>query len=114
MRLPRASTESKVALPGPGDDWGAGPTPPPKTPPRRRRRWGWVVFAVLVLAIVLAIVWTVLGYLALRRGVEDANERVDARVKAALTPQDGLLLSNPSNVLLIGIDRGASPGREGR
>jgi LCP family protein required for cell wall assembly len=114
MRLPRASTESKVALPGPSDDWGAGPTPPPETPPRRRRRRGWIVFAVLVLAIVLAIVWTVLGYLALRRGVEDANERVDARVKAALTPQDGLLLSNPSNVLLIGIDRGASPGREGR
>jgi LCP family protein required for cell wall assembly len=60
----------------------------------------------LLLLVVLAIVWAVLGYLAFRSGVSEANERLDDRALRALSPQDGALLSNPSNILLLGADTG--------
>lgn len=85
----------------------------PEPPARRKRRWGWLLLVLVLLAVLLVAVWTLLGYLAFRSGIKEANERLDARVADALTPQDGLLLSNPSNLLLIGTD-GGTKGREGR
>jgi polyisoprenyl-teichoic acid--peptidoglycan teichoic acid transferase len=79
--------------------------------PRRRRRW-LRIGAVLVLVVLLAvIVWSLLGYLAFRSGVEEANDRLDSRAYAALAPQNGLLLSNPTTILVLGTDQG--PTREG-
>jgi LCP family protein required for cell wall assembly len=95
------------------DEWGLGPPAPPEAPRRRRRRWGRIVIVVVLVAIVLVVVWSVLGYLAFRSGVEDANARLDRRAAAALTPQNGLLLSNATNLLLIGTDRGPGRGRDG-
>jgi LCP family protein required for cell wall assembly len=69
---------------------------------------GLVVLLVLLLA---TAVWGLLGYLAFRSGVKDANERLDSRAYAALAPQDGLMLSNPSTILVLGTDEG--PNREG-
>jgi LCP family protein required for cell wall assembly len=85
-----------------------GPKPP--RPPRRanwRRR---ILIAVLILALLL-VAWAVASYLALRSGVKEANERLPPRARAALVPQDGLLLSKPSYFLLLGTDHSRAPAR---
>ena len=79
--------------------------------PRRRRRWLRIALVVVLVVVLLVAVWSVLGYLAFRSGVKEANERLDSRAYAALAPQDGLVLSNPSTILVLGTDEG--PGREG-
>jgi polyisoprenyl-teichoic acid--peptidoglycan teichoic acid transferase len=79
--------------------------------PRRRRRWLRVGIVVLLVLSLVVFVWALLGYLAFRSGVKDANERLDSRAYAALAPQDGLLLSNPSTILVLGTDQG--PTRQG-
>jgi LCP family protein required for cell wall assembly len=62
------------------------------------------VALALLLLLVAVIAWGVTSYLAFSDGVEAANARIDARTRAALVPQDGLLLSNPTIVLLLGTD----------
>jgi LCP family protein required for cell wall assembly len=71
---------------------------------------------VIVLGLVVfTLVWAVLGYLAFRSGIKDANERLSPAAGRALTPQDGLLLSNPSTILVLGADvGGARQGTQGR
>jgi polyisoprenyl-teichoic acid--peptidoglycan teichoic acid transferase len=93
--------EPKPARDGDGYDGAYAPAP------KKRRRWGRKGAAVLLLVIVLAIVWGILGFLAFRSGVKDANARLDPEAKAALAPQEGSLLSNPTNVLLLGADVGS-------
>ena len=64
-----------------------GPAKPPGTP-----RWGRRIgLGALVLAVLL-VVWVVAGYLAVRKGVEQANERLSPAVAASLAAQDGLLV----------------------
>jgi LCP family protein required for cell wall assembly len=84
----------------------------PRKPHRWRRRALWA----LVGLIVLTLVWALLGFLAFRSGTKDANKRLDPRAVRALTPQKGLLLSNPSNILVLGVDVGSKsrPGAQGR
>jgi LCP family protein required for cell wall assembly len=75
-------------------------------PRRQRRRWGlgqWIAFVLLLIVAVL-LVWGVASYLAVRKGVRAANERLDPEVRAVLTRQDGLLLSQPTTILLLGTD----------
>ncbi len=86
----------------------------PVTPiaPPRRRRWPWVVVSVLLLGVILVGVWALLGFLAFRSGVEEANARLDPRTTAALAPQKGSLLSNPTTILLLGADEGKTRGKE--
>ena len=79
--------------------------------PGRRRRWLRIGAVVLLVAVLFVFVWALLGYLAFRSGVEDANERLDSRAYAALAPQNGLLMSNPSTILVLGTDQG--PTRTG-
>jgi LCP family protein required for cell wall assembly len=93
--------DPKRARDGDGYDGAYAPAP------KKRRRWGRKGVAVLLLVIVLAIVWGILGFLAFRSGVKDANGRLDPEAKAALAPQEGSLLSNPTNVLLLGADVGS-------
>jgi LCP family protein required for cell wall assembly len=81
-------------------------------PAKSRRRWVRPVLWMLVGVIVLALVWAVLGYLAFRSGLKDANKKLDPRAERALAPQEGLLLSNPSNTLVLGVDNG-SKSRQG-
>ena len=83
----------------------------PSKPKRRGRRWLKIGLLVIALLIVLVVVWAVLGYLAFRSGVQEANDRLDPQVENALTPGDGSLLSNPRTILVLGTDEG--PGREG-
>jgi LCP family protein required for cell wall assembly len=79
--------------------------------PRRRRRWLRIGLVLVLVLVLLAAVWALLGYLAFRSGVKEANERLDSRAYGALTEQDGLLLSNPSTILVLGTDEG--PNRQG-
>jgi LCP family protein required for cell wall assembly len=97
----RDSTDGSVQYPGPQ---------PARKP---RRRWVKRVLIALVLVLVLALVWGILGYLSFRSGVKDANERLPNSARAALTPQEGMLLSNPSTILVLGIDEGGARGRTG-
>jgi LCP family protein required for cell wall assembly len=76
-------------------------------PKRKPRRWRRIVLGILIGLIVISLVWALLGYLAFRSGVKKANKRLDPLAARALAPQDGLMLSNPSNTLVLGIDVGS-------
>ena len=81
--------------------------------PQRKRRWRRRILIGVLVLVLLALVWALLGFLAFRTGVADANERLGQRAKRALTPQDGSLLTTPANILLLGADVGER-GRRGR
>ena len=82
---------------------------------RRRRRWTWprVLVVVLVTLVVLFAVWSVAGYMSVRSGVSDANKRLPSGTASALTKQGGLVMSSPTNILLLGTDH-ADNGQAGR
>jgi LCP family protein required for cell wall assembly len=87
---------------------GPGPT-------KRESKWGpgrIIPLAILVLVLLL-IGWTVAGFLAVRSGVKKANARLPDSAKAQLAPQDGLMLSNPSTILVIGSDHSRRADRRG-
>jgi LCP family protein required for cell wall assembly len=66
--------------------------------------WSWRVGVVLMLGVVA---WGTFGFLAMRGAVSEANDRITATGKQALSPA-GPLLSAPQNTLIVGID--ARPG----
>ncbi|HXV57262.1 MAG TPA: LCP family protein [Gaiellaceae bacterium] len=94
-----------------GRDGGDAYTRRPPRPRRNVRRWIRIVLVGVLVLVLLAAVWAVLGYLAFRSGVQEANERLDSRAYGALTEQNGLVMSNPSTILVLGTDEG--PTREG-
>jgi LCP family protein required for cell wall assembly len=67
----------------------------------------------LVVLVVLVVVWAGAGYLSVRSGVADANKRLPAGTDSVLAKDDGLLLSSPTNILLLGTDHSRN-GQEGR
>jgi polyisoprenyl-teichoic acid--peptidoglycan teichoic acid transferase len=80
---------------------------PPKgqRPPRERRpRWGRRIGLAFVLLLLLLVAWIVASYLAFRGGVADANERLAPAIAQQLAPQEGMLISKPSLLLLLGTD----------
>ena len=83
-------------------------------PVKRRRRWRRRIGILLLLLVLLVLVWAVLGYLAFRSGVNEANERLGEPAKRALAPQENSILSSPSNLLVLGADVGAGHRRSGR
>src|SRR5438874_12541968 len=82
---------------------------------RPRRRWSWKrrIGIILLVLLVLIIVWGIAGYLSFRSGVRKANARLDPSVPAVLAKQNGLLLSNPSTLLLLGRDHENTDQRVG-
>ncbi|MHB1243198.1 MAG: LCP family protein [Gaiellaceae bacterium] len=93
-----------------------GKVPSPPRPERRqhaksprakapgRPRWGRRVGLGAAALALLLVVWLAASYLAFRSGVKEANDRLPPAVAASLAPQDGLLLSKPSLILLLGTD----------
>ena len=79
------------------------PPPPPEAPARRLplRR---IVGLTLVLLVLGVVAWGVLSYLAVNRGVAQANARLDDEARAALDEQDGLLVNQSTTVALFGTD----------
>jgi LCP family protein required for cell wall assembly len=93
-----------------GGDRYRGPSGPSRAP--KRRSWGRRIALTLGALLVLLLIWAVASYFAFRGGVSDANKRLPAGTDEALTHQNSLLLSAPSNVLLLGTDRANQPGHD--
>jgi LCP family protein required for cell wall assembly len=108
--VPAATRKEREPASGRGDGKDAYTRPKP-TRKGRRRRWLRIGLVIVLVVVLAAAVWTLLGYLAFRSGVKEANERLDSRAYAALAPQDGLMLRNPSTILVLGTDEG--PNRTG-
>jgi polyisoprenyl-teichoic acid--peptidoglycan teichoic acid transferase len=92
---------------------------PGKIVERRRRLWlgwtwrRWTLVAILGLVVLFAV-WGVAGYLSVSSGVSDANARLPNGVRPALAPDNGLLFSNPTTILLLGTDHATGRGSAGR
>jgi LCP family protein required for cell wall assembly len=90
-----------------------GPGPKPTTRRPRRIRWGREIAIAIVLIVLFFLVWGVLGYLTFRGGVSAANKRLPKPAEAALAPDKGSMLSNPSSILLLGTDHSLAASRSG-
>lgn len=81
--------------------------------PGRKRHWRrWVLLGILIL-FALITAWAVASFLAIRSGVEEANDRLGRPARRSLTPQDGLLLTNSTSILLLGTDAAPTRARQG-
>jgi LCP family protein required for cell wall assembly len=98
---------------------GQGPGRIVERPPRRRRLWlgwtwrRWTLVAILGV-ILFFVIWGAAGYLSVSSGVSDANKRLPKNVRPTLTPDNGLLLSSPTTILLLGSDHATGRGSAGR
>lgn len=82
---------------------GGGPRKVVQRRPRRFPRRRTVLLVILGL-IVLFVIWAVAGYLSVSSGVSAANSRLPNSVRSVLVPDDGLLYTTPTNILLLGTD----------
>jgi polyisoprenyl-teichoic acid--peptidoglycan teichoic acid transferase len=82
---------------------------------RPKRRWSRrrILVLSIVAILVLLVIWGVAGYFSVQSGVANANARLQQDAKTALKPQNGLMLSSASNILLLGTDH-ADNGQAGR
>jgi LCP family protein required for cell wall assembly len=92
---------------------GGGPGRQVERRPRRRWTWKRRLAVGIPSLIVLFLVWAAAGYLSVRSGVSAANRRLPAGTASALANRSGLLLSSPTNILLLGTDH-AENGQAGR
>jgi polyisoprenyl-teichoic acid--peptidoglycan teichoic acid transferase len=99
--LPKPERAAPRTDRAPGRFKGPGPK---AQAPKGEANWRRRILIGLVILFVLLVVWGVASYLALRSGAKEANDRLPGSAKAALVPQDGLMLSHPSVTLLIGTD----------
>jgi len=93
----------------------------PASPAKHRRwlpRWslrggGWKRRIVIALAVVFLflLTWTLASYFALRNGVQGASKRLGPRATQALSPMHGLMLTNESNILVLGTDHSNTADR---
>jgi LCP family protein required for cell wall assembly len=87
---------------------GRGPGRIVEKRPRRRLWLGWTwrrwTLVTILGLIVLSVVWGVAGYLSVSSGVSAANARVPEGVRTVLAPDNGLLYSNPTTILMLGTD----------
>jgi LCP family protein required for cell wall assembly len=98
---------------------GQGPGRIVERSPRHRRLWlgwtwrRWALVMILGLVVFFAV-WGLAGYLSVSSGVSDANKRLPKNVRPVLTPDNGLLLSSGTTILLLGTDHATGKGGAGR
>src|SRR5436305_7616504 len=95
-----------------------GRTPQPPRMRRPRRRWSWKrrIGVTVLLLLVLIVIWSIAGYLSFRSGVAKANDRMQKMspgIDQVLTKQNGLLLSHPTTILMLGRDHANTDQRVG-
>ncbi len=97
----RARKEDGPAYPGPG-------------PIKQRKKWsrGRRIGIAALVILLLIVIWAVASYLSFRSGVKDANKRLPAGTTEALDHQNSLVLSTPTDILLLGTDHANQPGHE--
>jgi len=96
---PRKGDSSDFPGPGPIKD-------------RKKRSVGRRIAIALAVLLLVIIVWGVTSYLSFRSGVKDANKRLPTGTEEALSHQNSLLLSTPTDILLLGTDHANQPGHE--
>lgn len=86
-----------------------------KGPRRPRNHWTWKrwTWVTLLALFVLLVVWSLVGYLSVQSGVSAANKRLPRGTRTTLKKQNGLILSSPTNILLLGTDHSEN-GQAGR
>jgi LCP family protein required for cell wall assembly len=107
----RPSARAQDGRPQTADGGPRYPGPGPVAPPRKPR-WGRRIGIVLALLLLAVIAWGVASYFAVRSGVQSANERLPEEAKVNLTRQDSLILSTPTNILVLGTDHASTAARE--
>jgi LCP family protein required for cell wall assembly len=109
--IPRPTRERGVDGDGRRDYRGPGP----KRPAKGWRAWGWKRWTGLsILALFLLLfIWLLAAYLSFRGGVKAANKRLPESARLALVPDDGMMLSHASNILLLGTDHSLNASRAG-
>ena len=119
-KVPLASRDREARRARRSDGPGPGPGPGKITRkgdrPQRRRLWlGWTwrrwTLVTMLLLFLLAVAWSVAGYVSVDSGVSAANARVPENVRAALAPDSGSLYDSPTNILLVGTDHSTSASR---
>ncbi len=93
---------------------GDGSKYPGPGPIKQRRRWsrGRKIGVALATLLLLVLIWAVVAYLSFSSGVKDAHKRLPAGTEEALDHQDSLILSTPTDILLLGTDHANQPGHE--
>ncbi|HET8892514.1 MAG TPA: LCP family protein [Gaiellaceae bacterium] len=82
---------------------------------RPQRGWSWKrkTWVTLLGLFLLLVVWSIAGYFSVSSGVSDANKRLPPSARSVLKSQSGLILSSPTNILLLGTDH-SDNGQAGR
>src|SRR6266581_2621005 len=95
---------------------GRTPRQPRVRKPRRRWSWKRRIGLSLLLLLVLIVIWSIAGYLSFRSGVAKVNDRMNKTspgIDRILAKQNGLLLSNPTTILMLGRDHANTDQRVG-
>ena len=74
------------------------------------RRWVPIALGSLV---ALFLLWGIVSYITMSSGVSDANKRLPADARSALTHQNGLLVSHATTILVLGTDNAPIAARAG-
>ncbi|MSY60144.1 MAG: hypothetical protein F2663_06860 [Actinobacteria bacterium] len=79
------------------------------------RRLGWRRSLLLALGLfgVLLALWAISSWNAVSGGMDKANKRLPSAARRQLAPQDGLLFSKPTTILLLGTDSAPIKARSG-
>src|SRR5437763_5318010 len=89
--------------------------PAAKRPATGWRSWGWKRWTALSLLglFVVLVIWMLAAYLSFRGGVKAANKRLPEAARLALQPDNGMMLSHASDILLLGTDHSLNASRSG-
>jgi polyisoprenyl-teichoic acid--peptidoglycan teichoic acid transferase len=105
----QARAPQRAAQRGDGAPRYPGPGP---SQPVRRPRWGRRIGIALAVLLLVLLVWGAASWFSVRSGVKDANGRLSENAKDALARQDSLILSAPTDFLVLGTDHAQLRGRE--
>src|SRR5204863_4621725 len=84
-----------------------------KQPATGWRGWSWKRWTGLTVLVIILFLffWTLAAYLSFRGGVKDANKRLLEADRLALVADKGMILSHPTDILLLGTDHSLNASR---